>query len=209
MIYQCKLALFSSSILAGGIVAGGMQVALAVDGMHLAHIALNAKQQQVAPSIPWISTMRLVTNADTGGFRLANGQEIMERPTLAFSYDNEARDVSRFYRQENPQMNMVLHYGGRHAGEVFSVGLDNGMKADKLTIKPAVFVGYARAFESKRQAFTSLSVGSWFGGKAKHRACVDAVGRQYYCPTLTAWSDFNQPNTKLQGYAHIIIGKRF
>ncbi len=204
MINQYKLVLFALVIL-----AGGMRVALAVDGMQLAHIALNAAQQRVAPAIPWISTMRLVTNADTGSFRLADGREVMKRPTRAFSYDNRARDVSRFYRQEKPQMNMVLHYGGRHPGEVFSVGLDNGMEADKLTIKPAVFVGYARAFESKRHEFMSLSVGSWFGGKAKHRACVDAVGRQYYCSTLTAWSDFNQPNTKLQGYAHIIIGKRF
>lgn len=185
-----------------------LSAAWGADHTRPAQLALAAKQQQAAPPFPTIGAMRI--NQWGGGyFHAADGRRLMVRPNIAYSYDSKARDVSRFYRPDKPQVNVLLHYAGRSAGEVISFGVDSGFAASKLSAEPAIFLGYARAFEVRPEAFLSLSAGGWLGGRIKHEGCVDELGRVYYCATLTAWSDFHAPKTRKMHYAHFVFKKRF
>ncbi len=178
------------------------------DGRVIADIALAAKQQNVAPPQPWLSALRITDNDNTA-IDLADGAQLMQRPKLAVSYNNEAHNVSRFYKPDSVRVNMVWHYAGRKAGEIFSVGVDSGYHAKKITIRPALFVGYARSLSIGLGKYVTFAAGGWFGGRVAHKACRDEMNRKYYCGTVTAWSDFDPPSHKLQRYHQLVYVHEF
>ncbi len=183
--------------------------AQAVDG-GLAHYALAAKRQNAKPALPWITRLS-VTERRFGDIRLADGAKLMERPDIVQSrYDQSVRhDLSRFYQFDRMRVNALMHYAGRRAGEVFSLGLDTGFSAEKITVKPALFVGYARAFQVAEQTHVAASMGGWLGGGVSEKPCRDTFDREYYCPTLTAWTDYRPPRHRLYRYIHLVFTHTF
>ncbi len=179
------------------------------DGMNLAHIALAAKQQNATPAWPWISHMRVSDNS-TRSIKMADGKTVLERPRIVRSYSESVRyDVSRFYAPDRLQVNTIMHYAGRRAGEIISFGFDSGFSAEKLTVAPALFAGYTRAFRVAKATHITIGLGGWFGGKVSQKSCRDSVDREYYCPTLTAWSDYRQPRHQLHQYYHLVWTRDF
>ena len=178
------------------------------DGRVIADIALAAKQQNVAPPQPWLSALRITDNDNTA-IDLADGAQLMQRPKLAASYNNEAHNVSRFYQTNSPRVNMIWHYAGRKAGEIFSLGMDSGYRAEKITIRPALFVGYARSLSIGSGKYFTFAAGGWFGGRVTHKACRDERDRKYYCGSLIAWSDFHPQQKNLQTYYQLVYRHEF
>lgn len=147
--------------------------------------------------------MRIVEKS-TSNIILADGKSLMKRPSAVRSYSKTVEyDVSHFYQPDKLQLNMIVHYAGRLAGEIISFGFDTGFSAEKITLKPALFAGYTRAFQVAKSTHISVSMGGWFGGKVSHKPCRDDFEREYYCPTLTAWSDYHQPGERLQRYYNV------
>ena len=181
----------------------------AMEGGHaIAAIALAAKQQNVTPVQPWVSTLRITDNDHTL-IRLADGAGLMRRPERASSYNDDNYDVSRFYKPDSVRVNTVWHYAGRKAGEIFSVGVDSGYHAKKITIRPALFIGYARSVEVGQGKYLTFAAGGWFGGRVTHKACRDEYDRKYYCGTLRAWSDFRPQRDELQHYYRFVYRHEF
>ena len=181
--------------------------AVAVDG-GMAHYAILAKHNE-KPPLPWITQLRLSKN--TGAIRLADGAIMLNRPGIVRSaYDSSVQhDVSKFYRPDKMHVNAMMHYAGRRAGEVFSFGFDSGFSATKMKVKPALFFGYARAFEVTKTTAVSMSAGGWLGGKVSEKPCLDAYDREYYCPTLTAWTDYRPPRRRLHQYINLMFVHNF
>jgi len=161
----------------------------AADWRHAAGYALTAKHMNIKVAWPWLA--ELSVDAAPHTIRAADGRALLRRPTVvASAYDASARyDLSRFYRAKSPRLRFKLRYAGRLRGEVITVGLDSGYAADKITVKPALLLGYARAFEMRKNFYLTAGVSGVIGGRVSERACFDAYDRAYYCPTLTAWRD--------------------
>ena len=156
----------------------------------VANYALESKQQNIAFALPWLDSMRISIDPTT--IRRADGGGIMSRPNVVRSrYDQSVQhDLSKFYKSDKPRINLLMRYAGRQAGEVISFGFDSGYSAKKIEVKPALFLGYTRAFQVARQTHIVIGVSGWLGGKVSEKACLDSFNRAYYCPTLTAWSDY-------------------
>lgn len=161
----------------------------AADWRHAAGYALTAKHLNIKVAWPWLAEMSV--DAEPHTIRAADGRALLHRPTVvASAYDASARyDLSRFYRPKSPRVRFKMRYAGRQRGEVISVGIDTGYAADKITVRPALLLGYARAFEVRKNFYLTAGVSGVIGGRVSEKACFDSYDRAYYCPTLTAWRD--------------------
>ncbi len=186
--------------------------AFAADDAHrrmLARFALAAERQNLKPALPWIT--RFSFENRPAELTLADGQYLYRRPEVVHSaYDSSVtHDLGHFYRPSKPRMNMVAHYSGWHKGEVFTFGFDTGFSAAKIKMEPAFFIGYTRAFQVAELTHITLGVGSWFGGRVSEKPCLDSYDREYWCPALTAWTDYAPPRRRLSRYVHVVLTRRF
>ena len=175
-------------------------------GRAIAGVSLAAKQQNALPPAPWLGAMRVTDNDDA--IYLADGEQLM-RYGIARAYNNVPRDVSPFYKTDSPQVNFTMHFAGRKAGEIISLGVDSGYRAKKITMQPALFLGYARSIKFARASYVTVAAGGWFGGNVSHKPCRDELGRNYYCKNLTAWSDFRPQKNSLNHYYHFVFTHEF
>ena len=183
--------------------------AVAEDGRALLHIALASKQQNARPPMPWVSQVRLTDNA-ADKIMLADGRAVMTRPSVVHSYSGAVRyDVSRFYKPDAPQINIIMHYADRTPGEIISLGLDSGYRAEKIRVNPALFLAYTRAVKITRQSYLTAAIGGWLGGTVTEKPCMDSFDREYYCPTLTAWRDYRPAKRQLQRYYWLMWTREF
>ncbi len=181
---------------------------LAMGGQHLAHIAIETGKSNKVVQYAWIDS-KSNFQFDAANIIRANGVKLMDNPKTAGSYNGIKYDVSNFYIDKKPRINMIMHYAGRTPGEILSLGIDNGFSAKKIKIKPALFVGYTRAFQLQKNIHIALNANSWLGGNTSEESCRDDYNREYYCPTLTAWSDYKQINNSTNFEQNIVFKYNF
>jgi hypothetical protein len=124
----------------------------------------------------------------------ASGTSIMANPVSVVSaYDSTSTrfNVSNFYAFQNDRQKLIGHINGFTKGELFSIGYDSGVNAQKLNVNNAFYAGYTKTMSFSKSSLTSISFGSWFGGRVSESPCIDSYNRQYSCQTLTAWSDYH------------------
>lgn len=182
--------------------------ALAIDGGHLARIAIETHQQNKVIQYGWMDSQSNL-QIDTTDIMRANGVKLMNRPKTAGSYNNVQYDISHFYTNKKPRINMVIHYAGRIPGEILSFGIDNGFSAQKINIRPAFFVGYSRAFKLAKNTHIAANANAWLGGKVSEQPCRDDFNREYYCATLTAWSDYKPIDNPANFQLNIVFKYNF
>lgn len=182
--------------------------ALAMDGQHLARITIETIKQNKVIQYAWIDSQSNL-QFDTTGIIRANGVKLMNTPKTAGSYNGIQYDVSHFYTDKKPRINMVIHYAGRTPGEILSLGIDSGFATKKIKIKPALFVGYSRALNIAKNTHIAFNVNGWLGGKILEQSCKDDYNREYHCPTLTAWSDYKPINNTANFEQSIVFKYNF
>ena len=108
---------------------------------------------------------------------------------VAYSYDGMERDVSKFYKPEEPSV--------KAGGSFFiddniklSLQYDNGYESMKYKRDDSLSIQYTQLFDIKENHYVTFSGGTVIGGEDNHTSCKDSYGREYYCGSLTAWSDF-------------------
>jgi hypothetical protein len=157
-------------------------------------MSMTSHTDQVKPVSFWISSYS--TEKKPMYFTNASGASIMSNPSSVVSgYDSTSTrySVSNFYALQNDRQRLVGHINGFSKGELFSIGYDSGISAQKLNVNNALYAGYTKSMSFTKSSLTAISFGSWFGGKTSESPCVDSYGRQYSCQTLTAWGDY-KPN---------------
>lgn len=128
-------------------------------------------------------------------FQLTHGGTYnLDMPTTAYSYDGEARDISKFYKPENNQ----YYLGGRYVNKdnIITFTYDNGYDSSKLDINKSLKLGWYQVKQLKDNVFVTYGASKTFGGEMRHTSCKDDYGRQYYCGNATAWSTFDQPENE-------------
>lgn len=154
--------------------------------------SMTSYTEQVKPASFWLSSYS--TEKKPMYFTNASGMSIMANPSSVVSgYDatSSRYDVSNFYSLQNDRQRLIGHINGFSKGELFSIGYDSGISAQKLNVNNALYAGYTKTMSLTKFSLTSISFGSWFGGKTSESPCIDSYGRQYSCQTLTAWSDYH------------------
>jgi hypothetical protein len=146
---------------------------------------------QVEPMGFWISS--LTNEKNPKYFTNASGMSIMANPSSVVSaYDSTSTrySVANFYSQQNDRQRLIGHVNGFSKGELFSIGYDSGINAQKLNVNNSLYAGYTKTMSFTKSSLTAVSFGSWFGGKTSESPCLDSYGRQYSCQSLTAWGDY-------------------
>ena len=154
--------------------------------------SMTSYTEQIKPVGFWISSFSSEKNPVY--FTNASGLSIMANPTSAVSsYDSTSTryGMSSFYALKNDHQRLVGHIDGFSKGELFSIGYDSGINSQKLNVNNALYAGYTKTMSFTKSSLTSISFGSWFGGRVSESPCVDSYNRQYSCRTLTAWSDYH------------------
>ena len=109
-------------------------------------------------------------------------------PETAYAYDGKARDVSKFYEPESQPFQIA---GGVLIEDtLIHVNYDSGYTTEKLKVSDSATVHATQFIDLSDKLQLSVTAGASFGGERKDTACSDSFGRQYYCGTLTAWSDY-------------------
>ena len=173
----------------------------------LADYAMDLHRQNAVIALPWLD--RLSLRSKPTDITAVDGAKIMDMPRTAHSYDQRPRAVDKFYDPKAPRLNVVARWAGRRPGEIFSFGLDSGFAADKIRVKPGLFLGYARVFTLAKNTKLAWGVSGWFGGAVSEKACTDDFGRRYYCRTLTAWRDHRPIETRNDIHHSIVIRREF
>ncbi len=110
-------------------------------------------------------------------------------PTTASSYDGVARDISKFYKDK--QINIQgSGYIQLDTDTIVTLGGDNGIKTDKYKKSPTYNVGFRQFVPVSDNSYITFGASTQLGGKESHSPCRDGINREYYCGNLTAWSDF-------------------
>ena len=110
--------------------------------------------------------------------------------TVSSGYDSSIKYyVGNFYKS-NKRYQFIFNILGVQKGQFFSVGYDNGVHAEKLTVNQSLFLGFSQAFEVTEHTLFNIGFGAWFGGNTSESPCVDSYDREYWCQNLTSWADY-------------------
>ena len=120
----------------------------------------------------------------TGG-----GTYDLPMPEVATSYDGKERSVARFYEKENTPFYVA---GGVlfDTDTLVHVSLDSGYDSPKYDIQRSATVHVTQGFDITDKISLDVTIGHKFGGSIRETSCKDSFGREYYCGTLTSWSDY-------------------
>lgn len=153
--------------------------------------SMTSYTDQIKPVGFWLSSFS--SDKKPMYFTNASGMSIMANPSSAVSaYDSTSTryGMSNFYALQNDHQRLVGHINGFSKGELFSIGYDSGINAQKLNVNNSVYAGYTKTMSFTKSSLTAISFGSWFGGRTSERPCIDSYERQYACQSLTAWGDY-------------------
>lgn len=118
-----------------------------------------------------------------------------DMPQYAHSYDGEARMVGHFYDDEQTNFK-VKGYVILDTNTKVTLGYDHGVDTAKYDKAKSYTVGVDQLFKLKDNHYLTVGAHTTFGGEVRHTACTDSYGREYYCATLTAFSDLKQKKHK-------------
>ena len=137
-----------------------------------------------------------------------NIQEHQTMADVATSYDGVERDISRFYKPENPSVRIGTSIY-IDDDKKLSLQYDNGYESSKYELEDSLSVQYTQIFDLKENHSLTISGGATIGGKSNHTSCIDSFGREYYCGDLTAWNDFKTTDYDTPWNASLVYSMRF
>lgn len=120
----------------------------------------------------------------------------MAYPVAAYGFVCSAYDVSvcanvsSFYKFNKQTLQRVTLVGAFVNQWGVRIALTAGAQAEKLVVDPRLQVGLIHTQTLAEGRSLSGEIYASVGGDMKHRPCLDAYDREYFCGSLTAWSDY-------------------
>ena len=140
------------------------------------------------------SRFQIITLIDTSTFISSNAEVFMSKPgKVCSTYDNTiCQDVSDKYTASNvPLLFQGLYQISQDS--VITMGLNTGYESSKISVSSSASLGGAHRWYLSANHTSHLIIEGnyWFGAVVTHRPCLDSYDREYFCPTLSAWSEFS------------------
>lgn len=171
--------------------------------------ALPAEWQGALDQRQWIGvTGFFVGGISNGGSAPAltiNTQDmtLLQQPEHVCSQYDKAMcfNVGDFYTPHMPQAGVTGIFA-LDGSTMLQWGVNTGFDSAKLTVSPAIMLGLAKRFylTEDRASHIVFEASEWIGGAVKHRPCLDNFDRQYFCGTVSAWSDFSYDSRPRSGF---------
>jgi len=138
---------------------------------------------------------KLMIDQNPAAYQDPAGQSIVRNPQYVVSgYDTSVKYyVGNLYQANSDRFQFILNIPGFEKGQYFSIGYDNGVQSQKLSMNQSIFLGFSQSFQIAKQTLFNIGAGTWLGGNISESPCVDSYDRQYWCQNLTSWNDYH-PN---------------
>lgn len=139
--------------------------------------------------LPFVT--QLEVRKEAANFSSNSGLIAFSTPKTASSaYDKTiSYDLTNFYTSENHRARFVVNQFLPGTDLLISAGYDSGSSTQKIAISKTWFMGLAGYKKFNDHFYFYFSSGSWQQQHVTESPCLDEYGREYWCPTLIAWSD--------------------
>lgn len=139
--------------------------------------------------LPFVTQLEIKKEA--ANFSSNSGLIAFSAPKIASSaYDKTVSyDLTNFYNSKSHRTHLVLNQFLPSTDLMISLGFDSGSSTQKITISKTWFMGLAGYKKLNNHLFFYFSAGSWQKQSVTEFPCLDEYNREYWCPTLSAWSD--------------------
>ena len=149
---------------------------------------------------------------DTSTFISSNAEVFMSKPgKVCSTYDTTiCEDVSDKYAPSNvPLLFQGLYKISENT--IVTLGFNTGFESQKVSVTPSGSLGgaYRWHLAANHTSHVIIEGSYWFGAVISHRPCLDSYDREYFCPTLSAWSDFSYDPYPKSYYVRLTYEKVF
>ena len=124
------------------------------------------------------------------------------------SYDSSVcANVSDFYRFNHQYLQRFTIVGTFSKYWGLRASLTTGAQAAKLSLDPRLLIGLIGMKPLSGGRTLSAEVFGSIGGDLRHKPCLDEYDREYFCGSLTAWSDYPTKRISFQEYGIKVLYK--
>lgn len=121
-------------------------------------------------------------------------------------YDSSVcADVSSFYKLNHQTLQRITLVGAFTNNWGVRLSLTTGAEATKVLIDPRLQIGVIRSVPFSSDRALSIEVYGSIGGDLKHKPCLDSYDREYFCGSLTAWSDYPNKTISFPEYGFKVL----
>lgn len=158
------------------------------------------------------SRSQIIALMDTSTSITSNSEVLMGKPgKVCSTYDTTiCQDVSDKYAPSNVPL---LFQGLYKISEdtIVTLGFNTGFESPKVSVTPSASLGgaYRWHLAANHTSHVIIEGNYWFGAVLTHRPCLDSYDREYFCPTLSAWSDFSYDPYPKSYYVRLTYEKVF
>jgi hypothetical protein len=191
----------------------GLQSANAIELTHR-NYTLNAMRNQAWTSGPlpfgFVSEIEIRREVNlfssNSGFAILNTQS---KVTSEYDETSNAYAMTHFYTAAKQRQHLISNFVIPNTKALISIGYDSGSRAEKILISKTFFIGLSAYKRLDPKSAIFFMAGGWQKEKITEKPCVDEYDREYWCPNLTAWSDYKPLTTSPLRFAEVRYERRF
>jgi hypothetical protein len=170
------------------------------------------KQAWTSGTLPFGFVSEIEIRREVNIFSSNSGFAVLNaHPNVTSAYDltSNTYAMTHFYTAAKQRQHLISNFVIPNTKALISIGYDSGSKAEKISISKTFFVGLSayKKIDSKTAIF--FMAGGWQKEHISEQPCVDEYDREYWCPNLTAWSDYKPRVTSPLRFAEIRYERRF
>jgi hypothetical protein len=129
--------------------------------------------------------------------------------TSEYDETSNAYAMTHFYTAAKQRQHLISNFVIPNTKALISIGYDSGSRAEKILISKTFFIGLSAYKRLDPKSAIFFMAGGWQKEKITEKPCVDEYDREYWCPNLTAWSDYKPLTTPPLRFAEVRYERRF
>lgn len=187
-----------------------------VNSMELTHknYTFNAmrKQAWTQGSLPFVFVSEIEIRREIGTFTSNSGITLLHTQSKVISeYDatSNSHAIQDFYTATNQRQHLISNFVIPNTNTLISIGYDSGSRAPKISTSNSFFLGLSTFKKINSNSAIFLMLGGWRKERISEQPCLDSYDREYWCPNLTAWSDYKPILVTPLRFAEVRYERRF
>lgn len=190
-----------------------LQSASAIELTHR-KFTLNAMRNQAWTSgpLPFGFVSEFEIRREVNLFSSNSGIAVLNaQPKVTSEYDetSNAYAMTHFYTAAKHRQHLISNFVIPNTKALISIGYDSGSRAEKIAISKTFFIGLSTYKRLDSNSALFFMAGGWQKEKIIEKPCIDEYDREYWCPNLTAWSDYKPLSTSPLRFAEVRYERRF
>jgi len=191
----------------------GLQSANAIELTHR-NYTFNAMQKiaWTSGSLPFAFVSEIDVRREVNTFSSNSGLlvlNVLEKVTSEYDATSNNYVMTPFYTGFKQRQHLISNFSIPSTNTLLSIGFDSGSKSQKISISRTFFVGFSTYKKIDTKSALFLMAGGWQKERIKEQPCVDSYDREYWCPALTAWTDYKPLTATPLRFAEVRYERRF